>query len=271
MHRRRSGFTLIELLVVIAIIAILAAILFPVFAQAREKARAISCLSNTKQIGLAVQMYVQDYDETFPISIYVSNLSNLTVTTLYDAMYPYIKNTQLAQCPDAPHAIDLKAYLLAIPPGFQPSSELRYASYVPNVVMFGDGPCGPPPGNILVDNRNVMALAAVTYPAEQPTLYDGYLAFDGAFYTPNEGRHSNQVNLSYADGHSKSFHVKLNPNPNPAWYDPSIQKQVDLWIIDSGPFRSANASQPNFEFSGLVVDPACPNPTEPCLSDPNHC
>jgi prepilin-type N-terminal cleavage/methylation domain-containing protein len=61
---RHPGFTLIELLVVIAIIAILAAILFPVFAQAREKARAISCLSNLKQAGLAFAMYTQDYDET---------------------------------------------------------------------------------------------------------------------------------------------------------------------------------------------------------------
>src|SRR5215510_8297848 len=64
--KRKGGFTLIELLVVIAIIAILAAILFPVFAQAREKARAISCLSNTKQLATAGLMYVQDYDETFP-------------------------------------------------------------------------------------------------------------------------------------------------------------------------------------------------------------
>src|SRR2546421_11787534 len=64
--RLKSGFTLIELLVVIAIIAILAAILFPVFAQAREKARAISCVSNLNQIGKATMMYVQDYDETYP-------------------------------------------------------------------------------------------------------------------------------------------------------------------------------------------------------------
>src|SRR2546421_3197347 len=63
--RTRTGFTLIELLVVIAIIAILAAILFPVFAQAREKARTTSCLSNTKQIGLSIMMYAQDYDETY--------------------------------------------------------------------------------------------------------------------------------------------------------------------------------------------------------------
>jgi len=67
---RSKGFTLIELLVVIAIIAILAAILFPVFAQAREQARTISCLSNMKQIGLSVKMYAQDYDEEFPMGTY---------------------------------------------------------------------------------------------------------------------------------------------------------------------------------------------------------
>ncbi|MES2465576.1 MAG: prepilin-type N-terminal cleavage/methylation domain-containing protein, partial [Armatimonadota bacterium] len=74
--RRSSGFTLIELLVVIAIIAILAAILFPVFAQAREKARQTSCLSNVKQICLALNMYAQDADETYPPARY----SNATVT-----------------------------------------------------------------------------------------------------------------------------------------------------------------------------------------------
>src|SRR5450432_3921103 len=72
-RQRRQAFTLIELLVVIAIIAILAAILFPVFAQAREKARQTSCLSNNKQIGLATMMYIQDYDETFPSEPWYNN------------------------------------------------------------------------------------------------------------------------------------------------------------------------------------------------------
>ncbi|HZT44210.1 MAG TPA: DUF1559 domain-containing protein [Chthonomonadaceae bacterium] len=92
---RRQGFTLIELLVVIAIIAILAAILFPVFAQAREKARAVSCLSNLKQINLGLMMYVQDYDETYPIGQYedhdgAGNPSDHI--TWCDVIQPYIKN-----------------------------------------------------------------------------------------------------------------------------------------------------------------------------------
>jgi len=93
----RTAFTLIELLVVIAIIAILAAILFPVFAQAREKARAASCLSNVKQFGLAEAMYVQDYDETFPLAWGVE--TNPPPAGQYEdpqswwnEIYPYIKN-----------------------------------------------------------------------------------------------------------------------------------------------------------------------------------
>ncbi len=91
----KKGFTLIELLVVIAIIAILAAILFPVFAQAREKARAISCLSNEKQIGLGIMMYTQDYDEAFPFGLDAKWQVSWAVTT-----QPYIKNYNIYRCPD---------------------------------------------------------------------------------------------------------------------------------------------------------------------------
>jgi len=90
---RNTAFTLIELLVVIAIIAILAAILFPVFAQAREKARQTSCLSNLKQIGTAIMMYNQDYDETYPRSEYwVTAPAGVDPNIQwYDVVYPYIK------------------------------------------------------------------------------------------------------------------------------------------------------------------------------------
>ena len=97
---KRSGFTLIELLVVIAIIAILAAILFPVFAQAREKARAITCVSNEKQLALAILQYVQDYDEQYPVGFGATNgfwLGN----DMWDVkIAPYIKDYGAYICPD---------------------------------------------------------------------------------------------------------------------------------------------------------------------------
>ncbi|MDR3708448.1 MAG: DUF1559 domain-containing protein [Capsulimonadaceae bacterium] len=103
---RAKGFTLIELLVVIAIIAILAAILFPVFAQAREKARGTACLSNMKQLGLAMVQYVQDYDEQFPNG--VDGYGNGTGWA--GQIYPYVKSTKSFLCPDDTRQADFDSY-----------------------------------------------------------------------------------------------------------------------------------------------------------------
>jgi len=109
---RRRGFTLIELLVVIAIIAILAAILFPVFAKARDQARRTSCLSNIKQLGLGMLMYVQDYDETFLTTQdglggdypgYTPGCGTYVgFRTWVRSIQPYLKNKQICVCPSAP-------------------------------------------------------------------------------------------------------------------------------------------------------------------------
>ena len=108
-QRRPSGFTLIELLVVIAIIAALAAILFPVFASAREKARQTTCLSNEKQIGLAFIQYVDDNDEHFPYRD--SNSGDMTLWPV--SLYDYTKNFAIFSCPDDPTAATAGTYPLS--------------------------------------------------------------------------------------------------------------------------------------------------------------
>src|SRR5579871_2682765 len=139
MTPRRIGFTLIELLVVIAIIAILAAILFPVFAQAREKARAISCLSNLKQSGTATLMYVQDYDETFPINLYMTfGPTGPAVVTVDQEIMPYEKNAQIDVCPSDAHPLNfpLAMSVIGLPPPYLSSPPITFVSYQANYALI---------------------------------------------------------------------------------------------------------------------------------------
>jgi len=182
----KRGFTLIELLVVIAIIAILAAILFPVFARAREKARQSSCLSNLKQIGLSTLMYVQDYDEKFPF--YRHSAYNLNVQTM---IAPYIKNEQLWICP---------------------SSSTNYYYYWDNPTATG--PVTGPEGSYGWNNKNLghygygypIKLASVTEPTAtgmwadcQPRLT---ILWENNYYR-TWACHNGGGNMVYVDGHSK--------------------------------------------------------------------
>jgi len=173
MSSRKHGFTLIELLVVIAIIAILAAILFPVFAQAREKARQASCLSNNKQMGTAFMMYVQDYDETFPLGFGVAS-DGAWLWNFYHAVpinwrplpdtdrrlpaypthwanstQPYVKNLQLLACPSGPEV------RLAIPDYNTPRAAWANVSYTFNGLLHS------------------YAMAGIATPAQLPLFWEG--------------------------------------------------------------------------------------------------
>ena len=183
MRHPKKGFTLIELLVVIAIIAILAAILFPVFAQAREKARGISCLSNEKQIGTALMMYTQDYDETFPLqgvlqtgntyhtmwdywinvpADWRKGVAPATMagynTSAYNSMQPYIKNQQVYNCPS--------------------SVEWRRPSYA---AAYGDP--AKAWGKVSLNYNgtlNSYPIAGMVGPADVPVVWEGFGKFSGA-------------------------------------------------------------------------------------------
>lgn len=127
---KRGAFTLIELLVVIAIIAILAAILFPVFAQAREKARQTACLSNCKQLGLAIMQYTSDYDATYP-----QGYNNIKYPAGWAGqIYPYVKNAAIYHCPDDPTDSRAGKY----------SNTLYPVSYAMNTNLGNGGASLPP-------------------------------------------------------------------------------------------------------------------------------
>lgn len=178
----RVGFTLIELLVVIAIIAILAAILFPVFARAREKARQSACSSNLKQLGLAMMMYAQDYDESTPLGY--SGLGWWT-GTWKERVHPYVKNYQLYQCPSQP---------LSLPPG-------GYGTYGINAYIG--------------EAVSSVTLAQVQRPAETFAIGengdgDWVIEPNGAYCSPPwpqpgwvQAHHNEGANFAYLDGHVK--------------------------------------------------------------------
>jgi prepilin-type N-terminal cleavage/methylation domain-containing protein/prepilin-type processing-associated H-X9-DG protein len=188
---RRRGFTLIELLVVIAIIAILAAILFPVFAKAREKARQTSCLSNIKQLALAALMYTQDYDETLlrannvvPVGSYMlpdgvtpSTTGNLLWT--YQVL-PYCKNVQMFNCPSSTFR-------------WPPSTYTQNSCYGFNDKTLG----GVALGSIISPAATIMFDDCTYYLTDWDTNNDNH--------QPPTQLHNGGANVAFVDGHAKWY------------------------------------------------------------------
>jgi len=187
---RNRGFTLIELLVVIAIIAILAAILFPVFAKAREKARQASCLSNVKQIALAMLQYAQDYDECMP-----KNATYNSGTLTYEAWYlgptaAYTKNNQIFNCPSAKTRIYGYSQYLGQGYGGAGASlgDIRYPAMT---IMIADS------------YDRCMLPSSWRRPAGSPlgSAY-GIVTAACGWRTPS-APHNEGANFAYCDGHAK--------------------------------------------------------------------
>ncbi|BDI28863.1 hypothetical protein CCAX7_009140 [Capsulimonas corticalis] len=242
--RRQSGFTLIELLVVIAIIAILAAILFPVFAQAREKARQITCASNEKQAGLAIFQYAQDYDETLPLANYAQHPTDTSgfVNWQYE-VDPYIKggypisNSDLGTgsgglrksvwfCPDWDRTNDL-FYNDGTPSGTAPSTATPSKSYIANENYMGA--YVPPTAPNVNYAKPSATLAQIKTPAQTvltaesrgnnvqcagndtPTAAAlGTTASDWGHYVSGRARHAGGSNYLFQDGHVKWFRAPGN-------------------------------------------------------------
>jgi len=223
--QRRRGFTLIELLVVIAIIAILAAILFPVFAQARDKARQAACLSNGKQIGTAIQMYTQDYDETLP----PSRNGAVTATSLmfHVLMQPYVKNERVFVCPSDPNPRK------PLQPWISPNN--FPLSYGPNYAVMRDNGTGASLGAIdapadlivlfeardLSGGSGAWGYGGVNFgdpPGRRLTdaEMDGSVGFSPKFRVAHD-RHSGGATYMFADGHAKWYRWTATFSPKFLW------------------------------------------------------
>jgi prepilin-type N-terminal cleavage/methylation domain-containing protein/prepilin-type processing-associated H-X9-DG protein len=184
--RAKNGFTLIELLVVIAIIAILAAILFPVFARARENARRSSCASNLKQIGLGMLQYTQDYDEKLVAYGYsflnTPYLASNPATPNYkwmDAIYPYVKSEQIFNCPSM--ASDAQNYRYAGPDGGTAVTAGQYGSYGVNMAYRQTAGKRPPSSSYEGTGTLVfqISLAEIEAPATTVQVADNSIGVVG--------------------------------------------------------------------------------------------
>ncbi len=244
---KRQGFTLIELLVVIAIIAILAAILFPVFAQAREDARRTVCLSNVKQVGLAMAMYVQDYDEQTPTILGPRGSNTSYQIDWYVQLYPYVKNMQMFFCPDrTEYTLDNQGDTcndsFDYATGTRFNTEDRCIGYGYNWGITSNTSSGLVYGRTNTSQWRVNAgkpLAALNSPSEMFAFgdtgdsprYTICVNYNIQYYAIGAPlRHGGRFNMAFVDGHAKSVLFR-----GATWTDgspfglPASQSDADMY------------------------------------------
>lgn len=206
-QRTHRGFTLIELLVVIAIIAILAAILFPVFGRARENARRSSCQSNIKQILLGVEQYVSDYDGHYTTQLD----SGSSYYTFMQSTQTYLKSTQIFRCPSAsPDILTSLSAATTTPSEAKDYTWQVNALNLPGVIYQGNYAMNNQLTSI--DGSGGINSSLVAKPAETVAVYEDRW-FHGASILPIYKRHFDGVNVGYTDGHAKFF-ISRQSTPN---------------------------------------------------------
>ena len=243
--KRSQGFTLIELLVVIAIIAIIAAILFPVFAKARDKARQIACVSNMKQLGLAIMQYTQDSDETLPPR------TNTDSGCWKNYIQPYIKSADAFICPSNQESQETDFDGSGIPPSFAANTDQNCGDAIDHPFLDTGGTVQTVSISALTQPASTIGLVEDTGPTTdfRVTSASGYWSSPpGAFGFFNGllmfAGHSGMANFAFMDGHVKS----MKPLSTLAQADGG-SASTNMWTNDGRTFVALNADPAPNEFS----------------------
>jgi len=235
----KNAFTLIELLVVIAIIAILAAILFPVFARARENARRSSCQSNLKQIGLGIIQYVQDYDEKLP-SIGTGNPTNSAGTggSWAQRIYPYIKSSQLFACPsNTQNNTDRDGANVSL------NAPIIKRSYAANFHYLGCNGDSPNAENI-VQSPAIKIMVSENLSAEVGMAAGDWDTTNG-FRDNGFAGHLTTMNCLFGDGHVKSLRPDRTMGTGFNMWGAFVDNTDSVSGCSAGSWAAGDANNPN--------------------------